>query len=139
MPTIFGNYNGIELAALSCSTPIPTAIFLCPTRAVGYFTKGLSLEQSLDKEGAIATLERLRVDNPDGVALKNYFDDRGGVIDELFGGRVSFQVRWEKQTHRSFEDFDPPQPLISTFRVILYVVLSRVQMLSNIEKTRHAQ
>ncbi|CBJ33221.1 calmodulin-like myosin-light chain [Ectocarpus siliculosus] len=52
---------------------------------------GLSLEQSLDKEGAIATLERLRVENPDGVALKSYFDDRGGVIDELFGGRVSFQ------------------------------------------------
>ncbi|CAM9542999.1 unnamed protein product, partial [Ectocarpus sp. 12 AP-2014] len=51
----------------------------------------LSLEQSLDKEGAIATLERLRVENPDGVALKSYFDDRGGVIDELFGGRVSFQ------------------------------------------------
>lgn len=85
---------------------------LCPTRAVGCFTKGLSLEQSLDKEGAIATLERLRVENPDGVALKSYFDDRGDVIDELFGGRVSFQVRWET---RRVEDFNTPQPLISRF------------------------
>lgn len=56
-------------------------------------TSGFGLENSLGKEDAIAALRRLRPEIVDGTAVGDYFDNRGRVIDELFGGRVSFQVR----------------------------------------------
>lgn len=63
------------------------------------------MEKSVGKEDAIVALKRLRPDVFDGVTLGNYFDDRGRVIDELFGGRVSFQVRleYEERTRQPFE------------------------------------
>lgn len=56
---------------------------------------------SLRKEDAIVALKRLRPDVFDGTELLNYFDDRGRVIDELFGGRVSFQVRRDMKIRQS--------------------------------------
>lgn len=44
-------------------------------------------------EEAIAALKLLHPETLDGNTLVAYFDDRGRVIEELFGGRVSFQVR----------------------------------------------
>ena len=60
------------------------------------------MEESLGKEDAIAALKLLRTDALGEKTLVNYFDDRGRVIDELFGGRISFQVRrcsdeWERR------------------------------------------
>lgn len=49
------------------------------------------LEQSLDKDDAIATLHRLYPEH--GAVADEYFDERADVIDELLGGRFSFQVR----------------------------------------------
>eukprot|EP00903_Cladosiphon_okamuranus_P006300 g6178.t1 len=49
------------------------------------------VEKSLGKEDAIAALKRLRQDVLDGTEIENYFNDRGRVIDELYGARVSFQ------------------------------------------------
>lgn len=51
----------------------------------------LNLEQSLDKDDAIATLRRLYPEY--GAMADKYFDERAHVIDELLGGHISFQVR----------------------------------------------
>lgn len=49
-----------------------------------------NLEQSLNKNTAIAAVQVLFPDNAEGAT--KYFRDRGPAIDELFGGRVSYQV-----------------------------------------------
>eukprot|EP00752_Nemacystus_decipiens_P008770 g7826.t1 len=52
---------------------------------------GFRAEESLAKENAIVALKCLRPEVVNSTELDSYFDDRGRVIDELFGGRVSFQ------------------------------------------------
>ena len=50
-------------------------------------------EMSLSRADTILALKGLQPEITDSGAVKKYFDGRGRVIDELFGGRVSFQVR----------------------------------------------
>lgn len=51
------------------------------------------LEQSLDKDDAITTLHRLYPEHGAVAVADEYFDERAHVIDEIMGGRFSFQVR----------------------------------------------
>jgi len=70
-----------------------------PTRCVlSPVPSDFGVERSLGKEEAIAALKLLRPKTLDENALVTYFDERGRVIEELFGGRISFQVRkWMKR------------------------------------------
>lgn len=62
---------------------------------------GFVSEKSLSKADTIAALKNIYPESADGVAMKTYFDDRGHIIDELFGGRVSLQVRQPKQSQNT--------------------------------------
>lgn len=54
---------------------------------------GVASEKSLGRADTILALKGLRPEIAESGVMKKYFDVRGRVIDELFGGRVSFQVR----------------------------------------------
>lgn len=54
---------------------------------------GSEWEKSIDKAAAIAALNRLHPKIAVGGTLKEYFEDRGRIIDDVFGGHISFQVR----------------------------------------------
>lgn len=70
---------------------------LKPTRfcyLLSFPSSDLHLERSLDQRDAIYILEALHPDSAEGA--KRYVRERKPVLDSLYGGRVSFQVRRRK-------------------------------------------
>lgn len=53
---------------------------------------GLNLEDSIDKSEAVLALKRLFPGAASAKAIEKTLETRGSIVDELFGGRVSFQV-----------------------------------------------
>lgn len=81
-----------KLLRHSASSNSPWTVTLHTHLSSSLLVEGSDVERSLDREGAIAAVERLLPEVVDEAVLENYFNERGRIIDELFGGIVSFQV-----------------------------------------------
>lgn len=54
---------------------------------------GFGLDKTMEISEAIDSLKNLYPETAEGGVTEKYFDERGPVVDELYGGRVSLQVR----------------------------------------------